>query len=156
MDREGGLQAMSALNGTRLEGSPKPLSVQLYVSHHGNIKYNLHSLLPSFPSLLPLSLFFPFLQRTTPTSSTPIIQRSDIITSDKTLRVSSSFSLTNLTSSLTLSLSPPSLLTSSFPSSSLPPSPPPSLYCTAVCQVPLFGHDHSTHSRPLLHIWQSL
>ena len=32
MDREGGLQAMSALNGTRLEGSPKPLSVQLYVS----------------------------------------------------------------------------------------------------------------------------
>ena len=36
MDRDGGLQAMSALNGIRLEGSPKPLSVQLYVSGWGS------------------------------------------------------------------------------------------------------------------------
>ncbi|CAI8052749.1 hypothetical protein GBAR_LOCUS28871 [Geodia barretti] len=55
MDREGGLQAMSGLNGTRLPGSPKPLSVQLY--------------------------------RSVPVSTTPIVQRADSITADKTLRV---------------------------------------------------------------------
>ena len=31
MDKERGLQDMSGLNGTRLPGSPKPLSVQLYI-----------------------------------------------------------------------------------------------------------------------------
>ncbi|CAI8010558.1 hypothetical protein GBAR_LOCUS6948 [Geodia barretti] len=55
MDREGGLQAMSGLNGTRLPGSPKPLSVQLY--------------------------------RSVPVSTTPIVQRADSITADKTLRL---------------------------------------------------------------------
>jgi hypothetical protein len=55
MDREGGLQAMSGLNGTRLPGSPKPLSVQLY--------------------------------RSVPVSTTPIVQRVDSITADKTLRL---------------------------------------------------------------------
>ena len=37
MDVEGGKKAMAALNGVKLMGSPRPLSVQTYVSYSSNV-----------------------------------------------------------------------------------------------------------------------